>query len=203
MSGGVWLGCIVSTVGGGLCARVWGGSVVGYRLVAGIGASLWVGLPRCPLGASRGRPCRLAEGGFWGVPHPWGHHCVLACRSCGLGVASVSSVWLVAARRVSSSAAPNGDLLWWCFGVVLGLAVPGRVRDMRGRVGWGGGAPVCGPACLPSAPSTVSSSAFPLPLAFCLFVLLCPFFFGSGVAGVRLFLCWAWVLVRADAAVGV
>ena len=56
VSGGVWLGCIVSTVGGGLCARVWGGSVVGYRLVAGAGASLWVGLPRCPLGASRGGP---------------------------------------------------------------------------------------------------------------------------------------------------
>ena len=54
VSGGVWLGCIVSTVGGGLFARVWGGPVVGCRLVAGVGASLWVGRPRCPLGASRG-----------------------------------------------------------------------------------------------------------------------------------------------------
>ena len=54
VSGGVWLGCIVSTVGGGLFARVWGGPVVGCRLVAGVGASLWLGLPRCPLGASRG-----------------------------------------------------------------------------------------------------------------------------------------------------
>ena len=56
VSGGVWLGCIVSMVGGGVRARVWGGSVVGYRLVAGVGASLWVVLPRCPLAASRGGP---------------------------------------------------------------------------------------------------------------------------------------------------
>ena len=40
--------------GGGLFARVWDGPVVGCRWVAGVGASLWVGLPRCPLGASRG-----------------------------------------------------------------------------------------------------------------------------------------------------
>ena len=54
VSGGVWLGCIVSTVGGGLFARVWGGPVVGCRRVAGVGAALWVGIPRRPLGASRG-----------------------------------------------------------------------------------------------------------------------------------------------------
>ena len=54
VSGGVWLGCIVSTVGGGLFARVWGGPVVGCRRVACVGASLWVGIPRRPLGASRG-----------------------------------------------------------------------------------------------------------------------------------------------------
>ena len=54
VSGGVCLGCIVSTVGGGLFARVWGGPVVGCRRVAGVGASLWVGIPRRPLGASRG-----------------------------------------------------------------------------------------------------------------------------------------------------
>ena len=54
VSGGVWLGCIVSTVGGGLFARVWGGPMVGCRLVAAVGASLWVGLLRCPHGASRG-----------------------------------------------------------------------------------------------------------------------------------------------------
>ena len=54
--GGVWLGCTVSTVGGGLCARPWAGSVVGYWLVVGAGASLWLGLLRCPLDASRGGP---------------------------------------------------------------------------------------------------------------------------------------------------
>ena len=42
--------------GGGLWAWVWGGSAVGYRLVAGAGASLWVGLPRCLLDVSRGGP---------------------------------------------------------------------------------------------------------------------------------------------------
>ena len=42
--------------GGGLWARPWGGSVVGHRLAADAGASLWVGLPRCLLGASRGGP---------------------------------------------------------------------------------------------------------------------------------------------------
>ena len=40
-----------------------------------------------------------------------------------------------------------GGSSWWSvvvvpWGVVLGFAVPGRVRDMRGRVGWGGGARV-------------------------------------------------------------
>ena len=54
VSGGVWLGCIVSTVGGGLFARVLGGPVVGCRRVAGVGAALWVGIPRHRLGASRG-----------------------------------------------------------------------------------------------------------------------------------------------------
>ena len=54
VSGGVWLGCIISTVGGGLFARVWGGPVVGCRRVAGVGAAPWVGIPRRPLGAPRG-----------------------------------------------------------------------------------------------------------------------------------------------------
>ena len=80
-SGTAWLGCVVSMVGGGMWARVWGGSVVGYRLAAGAGASLWVGLPRNLSGASPDVPGRLAEGGSWGVPHPWGHHYVLTCRS--------------------------------------------------------------------------------------------------------------------------
>ena len=56
MSGGVWQGCIFSMVGAGYGLRVCGESVVGYLLVAAAGASLWVGLSRCPLGASRGGP---------------------------------------------------------------------------------------------------------------------------------------------------
>ena len=59
VSGGLWLARIISFPrwgGGGLCARVWGGSVVGYRLVAGAWASPWVCLPRCPFDASLGGP---------------------------------------------------------------------------------------------------------------------------------------------------
>ena len=66
------------------------------------------------------------------------------------------------------------------WGVVLGLTVPGRARDMRVGDGWGaGGARVCGFMCSPSAPSAVSSSAFPLSLSLCMFV----FFLGGGACG--------------------
>ena len=39
----------------------------------------------------------------------------------GVGLVSVSSVWLAAVRRGLSSAAPHGGLLWWCLGGGLGL----------------------------------------------------------------------------------
>ena len=58
---------------------------------------------------------------------------------------------------------------------------------MRGRVGWGGGARVCGLACLPSAPPVAPSSACPLLLSFRWLVWLCFFFFfffWGGPAGV-------------------
>ena len=68
------------------------------------------------------------------------------------------------------------------------------------RVGWGGGggARVCGPACLPSGPSAVSSSAFPLPLSFLVvrFALFVFFWGGDGwgaaflVLGVGVGACW-------------
>ena len=66
---------------------------------------------------------------------------------------------------------------------------------MRGRAGWGGGggARVCGLACLPSVPPVASSSACPLLLSFRWLVWLCFFFFwGGGWLG-----CCAWVWVCA------
>ena len=82
-SGGAWLGCTVSMDGGGGAVGSGVGSVRG-RLPAGSGCQG----PHCGWvfrGVSLVRPVvapgRLAEGGSWGVPHPWGHHCVLACRS--------------------------------------------------------------------------------------------------------------------------
>ena len=114
----------------------------------------------------------------------------------GVGLASVSSVWLASVRRMSSSAAPHGGLLWWCLGggLWLGCSWEGAGHAGSGWLGWGR-ACVFWPVCLPSCPSAVSSSAFPLPLSFCLFILLCFFFvfFPGGVAGVRRFWCWAWV----------
>ena len=58
-AGGEWrcvAGLYCFNGGGELCARMWGGPVVGYWLVADVRASLWGGPPRCPLGASRGGP---------------------------------------------------------------------------------------------------------------------------------------------------
>ena len=132
-----------------------------------------------------GRP---AEGDFWGVPHPWGHHCVLGRRSAGCG-----GLWgwgLCRCRpcvwRRCVVCRPRRLLLVVCcggaWGVVLGFAVPGRVRDMRGWAGWGGGARVCGLACLPSVPPVAPSSACPLLLSFSL-ACLALFFLGGGGGG--------------------
>ena len=116
----------------------------------------------------------------------------------GLGLVSVSPCgW-----RRCVACRPRRLLMVVCcggaWGVVLGLAVPGRVRDMRGRVGWGGG--VCGLACSPSPHPAVSSSAFPLLLSFRWLVLLCFFLAGGG----RLGCCaWVWVCASAGAGVGV
>ena len=63
---------------------------------------------------------------------------------------------------------------------------------------------VVSPACLPSAPSPVSSSAVPLPLSLCLFDLFLFFFWGGvRVDGVRRLWCWALVWVGVGAGVGV
>ena len=120
-------------------------------------------------------------------------------RVVGVGLVSVSSVWLAAVCRVSSSAAPHGCQLWWWLGCGLGLGgsweVPGRAGS-----GWlgGGGARVCGLACLPSALPAVSSSAFPLLLSSRWLYLAFFFFGGGGRLG-----CCAWPSVCAGAGVGV
>ena len=104
------------------------------------------------------------KGVYWGVPHPWGHHCVLGRRSgwCG-GLWG----WGLCRRRPCGSRRcvvrrprrlPMVVCCGGAWGVVLGLAVPGRVRDMRGRVGLGGGARVGLRVCL-----LLSSRSLPLP----------------------------------------
>ena len=122
-------------------------------------------------------------------------------RVVGVGLVSVSSVWLAAVCLVSSSAAPHGGLLWWCLGGGLGLGGSWEGAGHAGS-GWlGGGGRVCGLASLPFALPEVSSSAFLLLLSFGWLVWLC-FFFGGG--GGWLGCCaWVWVCAGAGAGVGV
>ena len=87
------------------------------------------------------------------------------------------------------------------WGVVLGFAVPGRVRDMRGRVGWGGGGGARVWACVfafcsPRGPF-LCLSLTPLFSLACL-ALFFFFFFGGGWLG-----CFAWVRVCAGVGAGV
>ena len=114
-----------------------------------------------------------------GAPQRW------VRRVVGVGLVSVSTVCLAAVCRVSSSAAPLGGLLWWCLGGGLGLCGSWEGAGHAG-LGWleGGGARVCGLACLPSVPPVAPSSACPLLLSFRWLVWLCFFFWGGGVAGV-------------------
>ena len=121
---------------------------------------------------------------FWG----WG---LCRCRPCGWRRCVVCRP-----RRLLMVVCCGG-----AWGVVLGFAVPERVRDMRGRVGWGGGACAGLRVCLLLPP-------LPLPLPvpyFSLFVGLFGFFFlffggGGGWVAVRGCGCvpvaapvWAWV----------
>ena len=106
----------------------------------------------------------------------------------GVGLVSVSSVWLAAVRRVSSSAAPHGGLLWWCLGDGLGL---GGSREGAGHAGsgWlgGGGARVwacvfafCSPRGL-----FLCLSLAPLFLLACFALFF--FFFSGGLLGSDVF----------------
>ena len=86
------------------------------------------------------------------------------------------------------------------WGVVLGFAVPGGVRDMRGRVGWGGGGACVGlRVCLLLPPWPL-----PLPVPYSsLFVGLFGFVFFFGGGG-RLGCCaWVWLCAGVGAGVGV
>ena len=90
---------------------------------------------------------------------------------------SVSTVWLAAVCRVSSSAAPHGGLLWWCLGGGLRLCGSWEGAGHAGS-GWlGGGACVGLGVCLLLPPRS-------LPLPFpcsSLFTGLFGFvFFGGG-----------------------
>ena len=181
--------------------------MVGRRRVAGVGASLWVGIPRCPLGASRGGLWSAGSIGFWGVRHPWGHHCVLGRRSGGCG--GLLGWGLCRCRpcgwRRCVVCCPRRLLMVVCCGGALGggLGLCGSWEG-AGHAGsgwpWGGGR-VCGLACLPSAPHVAPSSACPLLLSFRWLVWLC-FFLGGGDGwgAVRGCGCvpvsapvWAWV----------
>ena len=122
-------------------------------------------------------------GGLWG----WG---LCRCRPCGWR-------WCVVCR-------PRRLLMVVCrggaWGVVLGLAVPGRVRDMRGRVGWGGGGACVGVrVCLLLSPRSLPLL---LPCSSLFAGLFCFVFFGGGggwgaVRGCGCVpvpvLVWAWV----------
>ena len=95
----------------------------------------------------------------------------------GVGLVSVSSVWLAAVRRVLSPAAPHGGLLWWCLGCGLGLGGSWEGAGHAG-LGWPGGG---GRACV--------------GLRVCLLL--------SPRSLPVLFWCCAWVWVCAGAGAGV
>ena len=126
-----------------------------------------------------------------GAPQRWMR------RVVGVGLVSVSSVWLAAVCRVSSSAAPHGGLLWWCLGngLLLGVSWEGAGHAGLGWLG-GGGACVGLRVCL-----LLSPRSLPLPFpcsSLCAGLFGYIFFGGGGWLG-----CCAWVWVCAGAGAGV
>ena len=147
---------------------------------------------------------RLAEGGFWGVPHPWGHHCVLGRRSSGCG-----RLWGGACVGVDPvvgggvSCVVLGGSSWWSVVVVPGgwswaLRFLGGCGTCGVGLAGGGGARVwaCVFAfCSPGGPFLCLSLA-PLFSLACLAFFF--FFWGGGWLG-----CCACVWVCAGVGAGV
>ena len=130
-----------------------------------------------------------------GAPQRW------VRRVVGVGLVSVSTVWLAAVCRVSSLAAPHGGLLWWCLGGGLGLCGSWEGAGHAGS-GWlGGGGRACVGLRVLLPPRSLS---LPVPYSS-LFVGLFGFFFffflrGAGWGAVHGSGCvpvsapvWAWV----------
>ena len=93
-----------------------------------------------------------------------------------------------------------GGSSWWSVVVVPGgwswaLRFLGRCGACGVGLAGGGGARVCGLACLPSAPPVAPSSACPLLLSFRWLVWLC-FFWGGGGGGLAGVLCVVVVVCR-------
>ena len=230
VSGCVWLGCILSMVGGRPWARVWRGPVLGQRLVEGAGASLSVRLPWCLLGVSRGVPWSAGCGllrctSTTGPPlcvagSLWGLRLVV-----GAWRVSVLSVWFAVARHVSSSAVPLRGPLRRCMGGGLGL---GGSWDRAGHAEsgwlWGGGLRACVglhcnlrfswlwcPRCVcPLLPPRFSPLPFPFPYLFaCLFLFFavseggeCGWSTVFAVLGVGVGACRFWCWCGRHGAVG-
>ena len=129
-----------------------------------------------------------------GAPQQW------VRRVVGVQLVSVSTVWLAAVCRVSSSEAPYGGLLWWCLGGGLGLCGSWEAAGHAGS-GWlgGGGARVwtCVFAFCSHRGPFLCLSLTPL---FSLACLAFFFFFCGGKAG---FCAWVWVFAGVGAGVGV
>ena len=128
--------------------------------------------------------------------------CPLGVLCCVCGVPGPLASAHRFARSVCCVACAVSWATWLLFTGALARCVALRARCPG--PGLGGGARVCGPACLPSALPAVSSSAFPLLLSFCLLVLLCFFFGGRAAGGRRFWFCaGVWVCAGAGAGVGV
>ena len=205
VSGGVWLGRIVSTVrGGAICSGV--GWARG-RLPAGSGCrGLTVGgysavSPWCV-------PWWSLVGWLKGVFGVYRIHggTIVCWGAAAVGAAGCGGVGVDRVVGGGVSCVVLGGSSWWSVVVVPG-GWSWALRFLGGcgicGVGLaGGGARVCGLACLPSAPRVAPSSACPLLFSFRWLVWLCFFFLGGGWLGCCASV-WVCAGVGASVVVGV